>query len=114
MYYSTIGKWLLNAIEFTPDEVTGHASFETNGAVPEGGATWQYQDRGKWVERLLTVVELSAAEVSKVERAAVAKAMATALFPLARTTAPTDGCAGQRSCSNYNCADLHVDKGVRL
>jgi hypothetical protein len=99
LYYSTIGKWLLNAIQFTPDEVTGHASFETNGAVPEGGATWQYQDRGKWVERLLTVVELSAAEVSKVERAAVAKATATSLFPLARSTAPCHGCDAGRACN---------------
>jgi hypothetical protein len=109
LYYSTIGKWLLNAIEFTPDEVTGHASFETSGAVPEGEATWQYQERGRWVERLLTVVELSAADVSKVERAAVAKAMATALFPLAQTTAPCHGCdagrATEATCST-RLADL--------
>ena len=73
LYYSGTGKWFLNPREFTPDKPSCCANFAAAGAVPVGAAVWSYCDMnledtdgtmGRFVDRELTVAELTAAEVA--------------------------------------------------
>jgi hypothetical protein len=66
LYYSTDGRWYLNADGFTPDKPNAcHAWIASAGAVPAGEAAWQYHDGSAWGERALTVAELSPAEAER-------------------------------------------------
>lgn len=82
LYYNVAhGKWLLNAGGFSPDGLNCTAHCETLGAVPAGNLdmVWRYYDGTDFVERTLSVTELSAAAVAKVDReVAVAAAEAAA------------------------------------
>jgi tetratricopeptide (TPR) repeat protein len=113
LYYSTDGRWYLST-EFTPDKLTCTVSFQTAGEVPTGEAAWRCLDfslkdtdgtMGKWVDRTLTVAELSAADVAEAQRAAEAEAAALVAADaqakfVVRTGAsqPTQACARLSNC----------------
>ena len=94
LYYSiTGGAWylsrmfapdFLNPNKFTPDKDNAAAYFVTAGEVPTGEAAWQYWDGNAFVERKLTVAELSPAEVVEAARAAAAEPHDTGCSTVAR------------------------------
>ena len=54
----------INNDSFTPDNDSCAAYFATAGAMPVGAAVWQYHDGKQWLNRELTVAELTVAEVA--------------------------------------------------
>eukprot|EP01052_Picozoa_sp_SAG31_P010375 SAG31_NODE_567_length_14028_cov_4.022328_14_plen_170_part_00 len=59
LYYVTdLGKWILNGI-FSPDKPNSCIEIIRPGAVPVGEAVWRYYDGSKYVDRTLTVSEVS-------------------------------------------------------
>jgi hypothetical protein len=82
LYYSiTGGAWYLSMV-FAPDKTACAASFATAGELPTGQAAWRCWDCNTFVERKLTVAELSPAEVVEVAQVAAAEraAAVTASF----------------------------------
>ena len=73
LYYSiTGGAWYLND-EFSPDKDDAAAYFVTAREVPTGEVAWWYWDGNAFVERKLTVAELSPTEVAELAEAAAAE-----------------------------------------
>eukprot|EP01052_Picozoa_sp_SAG31_P039009 SAG31_NODE_5321_length_2612_cov_2.787505_3_plen_304_part_00 len=65
LYYETdLGKWIVNGI-FAPDKPNSCIEIIRPGAVPVGEAVWQYYDGSKYVDRTLTVSEVSTEEVGR-------------------------------------------------
>ena len=58
---------LMNALGFTPEKTTCQAYFETVGEVPQGEAVWRVHDGVAWVDRMLTVQEMSTADADALE-----------------------------------------------